>query len=182
MLFGHLDVWPLPGSFFSLMTIMILAIVMAAPIHSFNNFHYPCQLFWGSQHLLSELCVFVSWSLNGDLHEYVSLGLLLIFLEQVLHTAYAFWTSLWQNDSDNAAVNNLPVASEWKRDKSQLSALHFAGQGTHTKHTERWEKKKMFLGVLSVADPSCSLGYSTQRDSLYRTGFSCILLYGFVHF
>lgn len=59
LLFGHLDVLLPPGSFFSLMTVMILAIVVAAPIHSFNNFHYPGQLFLGSWPFLSELCVFV---------------------------------------------------------------------------------------------------------------------------
>lgn len=59
LLFGHLDVLLPPGSFFSLRTVMILAMVVAAPIHSFNNFHYSGQLSSGSWPFLSELCVFL---------------------------------------------------------------------------------------------------------------------------
>lgn len=55
---GHLDVLLPPGSFFSLMNVMILAMVVAAPNHSFNNFYYSGQLFSGSWPFPSELRVF----------------------------------------------------------------------------------------------------------------------------
>jgi len=51
----------------------------------------------------------------------------------------------------------------------------------HCKHTVRQTQKTVGLVVLSAAGPSCSPWYSTHRDSLYRTGFSCILLYSSVN-
>lgn len=40
---GHLDALLPPGSFLSLINVMILEMAVAAPNHSFNNFHYPGQ-------------------------------------------------------------------------------------------------------------------------------------------
>lgn len=81
---GHLDVLLPPGSFFSLMNVMILAMVMAAPNHSFNNFHYSGQ-FRVLAFSFRAMCFYVSRSVNSNLYKYISLCLLLI-LEQFIYS------------------------------------------------------------------------------------------------
>lgn len=107
-----LAIWMLPtGSFFSLMNVMILAMVVAAPNHSFNNFHYPAQLLSGSWPFPSELCVFMFQDLwvatcTSMSHCVCSSSW------SSLHTANAFWMGLWQSDSGSAAQNDLPTDTE----------------------------------------------------------------------